>query len=275
MAVFQTQKKGYSTPAGLKLETIVDGGSAYDLGVMADGMTWTHTYEAPEIENGNAEDPPLNAKNQSVTISPTAFRTWETEALEQISGGLITRQTVAGTLVAGAEQTLASGSWEETVGYEIDGKNADGSAPTINSVTGSSDGLLTEDVDYSIVKVSGGWAISLFGAGVTTTAQAVVIDYDYTPAAGSYLFSGSASQELVPFILRARHYTDDLYTLYDYEVVFFKTNLTPGSLALTKAGGLGANTVDEWVAEFTASPDGDLESKKQLFRIYQGDPISA
>jgi hypothetical protein len=275
MATYQTLKTGYSTPAGVRLDVLADGESNYfDLGVMADGLSFTHNYSAPLVENGNAEDPPLDAKDQSVAIAPTGLRTWDTEALAFISGGLITREVTAATPVAGAEDTLVSDTWEKNVAVILDGQNGDGTVQTINSVTGGTDGAFVLGDEYEMVEVQGGWAVMLFGSGVTTTSQDVVVDYDYTPAAGSTLFSGSASQTLVPFILRVRHYTDVAFTLFDYEAKFFKTNLDPGSLVLTKQGSLAANIMDEWNAAFTANPDATLDLGKQLFSIYQGDPIS-
>ena len=276
MGNFQTAKTGYITPSGVELAVLASGESVYfDLGVMADGLSFTHNYAAPDVENGNQTDAPKDAKDQSMTISPSALRTWETEALEKISGGLITRTVIAGTPVAGATQTLTSGTWAKNVVELIEGQNGDGTTPTINSVTGGTDGAYVLGTDYEIIQAQGGWSISLFGAGVTTEAQDVVIDYDYTPAAGSTLTSGSASQVLDPFVLRVRHYTNDAFTLYDYEAKFFKTNLEPGSLVQTKSGSLAANTLDEWNAVFTATPDADLTSGEQLFSIYFGEKFDA
>jgi len=90
--------------------------------------------------------------------------------------------SVAGTPVSGATQTLANGAWKFDEVYELEGQNADGTAPTINSVTGSTDGATS---DYTLVKLgNGNWGIAIkSGGSITTEAQDVVVDYDYTPSA--------------------------------------------------------------------------------------------
>lgn len=107
------------------------------------------------------------------------------DIMKILMGGSIS--DVAGTLVAGATQTLTNGAWVADQFYAITGKNGNGNAPTINSVTGGTDGALTAEVDYAIVKDTHGvWGITIFGTAstnLTTLAQNIVIDYDYTPNA--------------------------------------------------------------------------------------------
>lgn len=104
----------------------------------------------------------------------------------------------AGSLVSGATQTLSSGAYAVNVFYPITNQNGNGGAITINSVTGSVDGALTANDDYDIVLKDGIYGIVIqdvaSGSNITTIAQNIVINYDYTPNA--------TEQLVVPFTFR-------------------------------------------------------------------------
>lgn len=267
----------YSYPYGLRMDILADGEVAFeDVGVLADGVAWTFNSDNTDVENGNATDPPKQAKNMSVSIAPSGFRTWAADIQAKLSGGLITSTTVAGTLVSGEDQTVASGAWEYDTFIELTGQNSDGTQPTINSVEGSIDSTLVEGTDYNVVKAPGGWGIAVIdSATVTTEAQVLTINTDYTPSSGVILKSGTNSTILTYMQVRLRHYTESDFSKYDYEMLFHKVVADAGSMTMTKGGSLSGNTLDEWTLAMTAEVDDSKDDGEQLFTMYQGDPISA
>ena len=94
-----------------------------------------------------------------------------------------TPSDVAGVLVGGASQVLASGDWAYNGANIVENQNGDGSILTINSVTGGTDGLLVVGTDYFVGQdVNGKTIVTIIdSATVTTETQAMTIDYDYTP----------------------------------------------------------------------------------------------
>lgn len=96
-----------------------------------------------------------------------------------------TPNDVAGSIVNNFSQVVASGSWLYNNFIELTHQNGDGTLPNIDSVTGATDGALTLNDDYIVVKnAQGKWGIVIIDSTtVTTQAQNVTIQYDYTPNA--------------------------------------------------------------------------------------------
>lgn len=127
------------------------------------------------------------------------------DLMKIILGG--TNTDVAGSLVSGATQVLSSGSWAVNTYYAIENQNGDGSAITINSVTGATDGALTANDDYDIVQLaSGEYGIVLqdvaSATNLTTVSQNITIDYDYTPNASEQLALTVAFTEAQSLVVR-------------------------------------------------------------------------
>jgi len=124
--------------------------------------------------------------------------------LFKVRGEMDTYSTVAGTPVSGAEQVVVSGDWGYNDFILIENQNHDLSALTINSVTGSEDGLLTEDTDYFVGQdpIGRTGIFIIDSANVTTESQSITIDYDYTPAAKRVLESGGNLIQLTPKVVR-------------------------------------------------------------------------
>lgn len=266
----QTIKEDYSYPDGLRMDISVDSGSTWnDVGVMADGVGWTFNYDLSEVENGNAADPDAQAKNMSVAVAPSAFRSWDVSVLQKLSGGLMSTEAVAGTLVSGADQVVAEGAWSFDTAIYLTGQNSAGTAPTINSVIGSVDGAGAAD-DYDLVLTDGGWyLVPRDGTNFATEAQSLTINTDYTPATGTYLHAGTSSKVLTYYQVRLRHYTDAAFTTFDYEVLFYRVRPDAGGLVLTKSGALSGNDLDEWTLAMTAEIESGNTDGRQLFRIFQ------
>lgn len=111
------------------------------------------------------------------------------DLIELLFGG--NRSDVAGSLVAGATQVLAS-PFVPNVFYPIANQNGNGAPITVNSVTGATDGALTVNDDYHLVLNDDGiYGIVLntvaAGVTITTLSQVITINYDYTPNASESL----------------------------------------------------------------------------------------
>lgn len=106
--------------------------------------------------------------------------------IQKMEDGYMNLTTVPGVLVPAAIQTVLNGAWLEDQFIVLENQNGDGSAVTVNTVTGSADGLLVAGDDYEVISDSTGkFGIVLFlsGAALTTEVQDLTIDYDYTPSA--------------------------------------------------------------------------------------------
>ena len=93
----------------------------------------------------------------------------------------------------GASQVKASGAWEYDVPFELEGQNADGTAPSITSITGSVDGVIATPADYSLVKYNstGKWSVMIIDSvTVTTEVQTMTVLYDYTPSVNTKVTTG-------------------------------------------------------------------------------------
>jgi hypothetical protein len=168
------------------IQYTLDNFSSFTGAGVADTITMTENITPLDGSPDNGPTPRRadGIASQNVT---TTFNMWETSPakIAAMRGGIDVITSTAGTPVAGATQTIASGGWAYDVPVEIDGQNADGTSPTINSVTGGTDGLLVVRTDYVVQKDNSTGKYSLVltdSATITTLAQAMVVDYDYTPA---------------------------------------------------------------------------------------------
>jgi hypothetical protein len=130
--------------------------------------------------------------------------------LNAIRGGIDTYSTVAAAPVAGAEQVIPANAWAYKKFIKIEHQNGDGSAITVNSVTGGTDGALVENTDYYVGQNSiGEYGIYVIdSATVTTTNQILTINYDYTPNASKVLKTGG-KVEIAPKVVRLTNVNED------------------------------------------------------------------
>lgn len=164
--------------------------SLTNIGAIRD-LVFEHRGETLEVEFDNTASLKFFKNGQKGAFT---FQLGEIDLtiLSQLEQGLTSLATTAAALVAGATQTLTSGEWDVNTFYEIENQNGDGSIITINSVTGGTDGALTVNDDYDLVVTGEGkYGIVLQDVAaatlLTTTAQDIVIDYDYTPNASKTL----------------------------------------------------------------------------------------
>lgn len=173
--------------------TLNDGGSYTGLGA-TDSIVFTETLTPLDGEPGNAVKPRRVDGIASQNVVST-FNLWESDPVKiaALRGGIDIVTQTAGGAVAGAEQTIVSGAWAYDIPVEITGQNADGTAPTINSVTGGTDGAIVVRTDYVLQQDNSTkkWSIVITDSTtITTLAQDMVIDYDYTPSAITTVTTG-------------------------------------------------------------------------------------
>lgn len=192
MAVKQTsvQKSRSIRFGSAKFEVSSDDITYVDYGAFRN-VVFREEWDDVKVESDNAGRIKTAIANQIASIEGDLMEINLTN-LNQMRGGIDLFTTQAGTPVAGATQTLLSGAWGYNDPEIVENQNSDLTQLTINSVTGGTDGLLVEDTDYFVgVNVRGETVITIIDSGtVTTEAQAMVIDYDYTPAATKTLKSG-------------------------------------------------------------------------------------
>lgn len=150
-------------------------------------FTVSHSLENEEIVRaGNCGVGELaRLVEKTPTISFTRLDVNNRPVFDKMLG--LDRLNVAGALVSGATQVTTSGAYEFNQFIKITNQNGDGSAITVNSVTGSVDGLLVVDTDYYIGQNElGEYGVFIIdSATVTTMSQEFTIDYDYTPSAST------------------------------------------------------------------------------------------
>jgi hypothetical protein len=177
------QKQGSIRFGSTKLEVGPDFLSLVNLGALR-GMSFNQKVENVVIEFDNTES--IKKFKKGLTASFT-FQLAEMDMTTYsiIDDGLVVLSNTAGVLVAGAEQVLASGGWAYNSPVIIANQNGDGSVIDVNSVTASVNGALVANTDYFVgFDGQGNCVITLVdSATITTLAQTITIDYDYTPNA--------------------------------------------------------------------------------------------
>jgi hypothetical protein len=121
-------------------------------------------------------------------------------SIAALDDGMVNLSAVAAEIVSGAVQLVVDGGWSFEQFIAIAHQNGDKSAIDVNSVTGTTDGLLVVDVDYHIIEANGVYGIVVHNTGsggVTTEDQNISINYDYTPNASKKLtFNDSGTKTL-------------------------------------------------------------------------------
>ena len=138
----------------------------------------------------------VNGKRVQVTFDLAEINLTNMAVLD---AGILNLSTNAGTPVAGASQLVVAGAWAYNTFINIANQNGDGTAITINSVTGATDGVLVSETDYFKGQDETG-AYGIFiknSVTVTTLNQNVTINYDYTPnSSKTVTFSDSGEKTL-------------------------------------------------------------------------------
>jgi len=160
----------------------------------ADALVMTETIAPLDGEPDNAAKPARadGVASQEIVVTGNL---WENDPVKiaALRGGIDVVSQTAGTPVVGASQVQASGAWLFDVPFEIEGQNADGTSPSITSITGSVDGVIATPADYSLIKdaSTGKWSIMVIDSTtVTTEVQTMTVLYDYTPSVNTKVTTG-------------------------------------------------------------------------------------
>jgi hypothetical protein len=253
---------------GYVVEAGADEGSLTTVGGCDGDATGDFAYTVFKYQNAGNQTIINQIKNMVMNLSFTLSEL-NTDSMETLAGGALTKITTAGTPVVGDTQVVASGNWSYDKLIELTGQNASGAQPTINSVTGSVDGALTVNDDYFVAKTkSGKWAIYIVAAGTLTTTevQSITIDTDYTPAASVELHGGSAGTTLSANVIRFAQYDTDGTTILR-SLTIWSSTLGEGGLSFIFGSALndGVNTMPMTLI-------GDIDTNradgKQLFKYF-------
>jgi hypothetical protein len=198
MAVDQTTVQNpKSVIAGsVKMEISLNGGSSFtDLGV---GDAFAYTENVTKLDqtpdNGQTPETLEGISEQTINVSGNLWE-YDLQKLKNLRGGIDNFTSTAAGTISGANQVISSGDWAFDNAILIQGQNADGTAPTVNSLTGSTDGAGAAD-DYDLVKSGDQWfLVPLDGTNFTTESQDLTLDYDYTPSASEKFSSGGLSEQ--------------------------------------------------------------------------------
>jgi len=265
----QSLQDSYIFGEGVALEVSLDEEASWsNMGVFEGGVVATHNYDKVLLEPGNKGKTCTRTKNETVAIAPTPLITWDMENVSKLSGGIYTYTAVAGTPVIGASQTASSGAWGYNDFILIENQNADLAAVSITTVTGGTNGLLVADTDYYVgTNEKGESGIFIIdSATVTTEAQDMVIVYDYTPATGKLITSGTSTVTISRYVARLRHYTDAALTTYDIEMKIYGTESDAGIAFNYK--GLGDDGANNITVALTGNVDTSKTSGAQLFELF-------
>lgn len=205
MAQTTIQKSTAIRKGSVKVQIGDDFSSLVDIGALRNPVI-TSLVGQQNIEFDNVDELKkfVNGKKVQVSFDLAEINL---SRLATLDAGLVTLSTVAGTLVSGASQVIAN-PFVANKFYPITNQNGDGSAITVNSVTGGTDGALTADDDFHVTVDSQGiYGIVLNtvagGTNITTLAQTITIDYDYTPSASKKLTftdSGTKTKKVIRLV---------------------------------------------------------------------------
>ncbi|MFA6315513.1 MAG: hypothetical protein WC648_04065 [Candidatus Paceibacterota bacterium] len=185
-----------------KIDAIRYGSTKVEIGLTLDGlinigairgMKFEHKGENVEIEFDNVDPIKYFKQGDRASFTFTAYET-DLTTLSITDGGSVEITTTAGTLVTGETQTAASGTWDYLQFIELDNQNYSDvvagsyvlTAPFVATVSGSVDGLLTQNDDwYEVLNgAEDKWGVMIKDtSAVTTAGQLLTIVYDYKPLA--------------------------------------------------------------------------------------------
>lgn len=190
-------------PAGCTVSVGDSIGALTDLGVLKGDATIEITYDKVQVKGSKAEVLVDYAKNMKAAASFELYQLYLPN-IQMLLDGLATVTNTAASIVNNHQYVVASGDWAYSQFIPFDEQNGDGSQPTVDSVTGGTDGALVLNTDYFVMKNEQGlWGVYVINSvTVTTEAQTLTIQTDYTPAASKTLKMGDASATMTPKIVQ-------------------------------------------------------------------------
>lgn len=170
--------------------------AAYIESIYGGSFTDVALYQNFAISYANENEQVLESDNCAIkeaarysTLVPSVtvdlFETTNLQLFAEATG--VSLQSVASAPVAPASTTQTSGTWSFSSPFRA-GSPKGATAVSIATVTGSVDGLLVLNVDYTVDTDADGYAtITIIdSATVTTAVQDITYDLGYTPIASTY-----------------------------------------------------------------------------------------
>ena len=276
MGVQTTKTANIYFPDGAKV-SVQPGqtGAFIDVGAISGSVTAGLNWDENELESANAGKLEKQIKNMTMAGDFTLWNL-DPEGIVAMGAGIFEQVDVAGSAETDiADQEIAT-AWTDKASIPFvvigDGAGNTGTVyrldaePTLASVTGSVDGALTENDDYTIIPDSNspsGFSISLNVAGtnLTTTAQTVTIVYTtVTPVASTVVYAGTTTSVLTAYAMRIEH-TDDSGLIRSLDLYAVDSN--SGGFAFSFKGA-EEDGVDEMPISFTAKLDTSKTDGRQL-----------
>lgn len=275
MPVQTTETTNVYFPDGTKVEISTNDGSSYDdLGAINSTTTATLEYEINRVQTANAGTLKIQARNMRISGGFTLINL-NIDRIADLSGGMLTVTDTAGSpLAAIPDQVIASGATEKAmINLAPETSSSDttkirfSTTPVLTSVTGSVDGALAADDDYTIHPDNNsysGYSISFNTAGTTLTTMTQTFTVDYgtnTPLASSTLTGGESVQILDDYILRFTHTDENSKTRV---LTLYSVDIESGGLQFNYKGA-NEDGVEEMPVTFAAKLDTARTSGEQLF----------
>jgi hypothetical protein len=270
----QTTKKSYITfPDGAKVQ-VNDGTGYFDIGAIQSAVTQTLNYAENQVEGANWGKSDLQVREMSISGGFTLVNL-EPEGIEKLGGGIFERVTTTAAPVATiSNQVIASGAASDNVPYNMifaDSSTAvkyrTTTAPTLTSVTGSTDGALAVDDDYFLVpdgNSPSGYSIMFNIAGgttLTTMAQTItIVIASVTPIDSQVIYAGTSTKVLTAYSMKITH-TDDNSKVRQLEL--FAVNPSSGGFQFNFKGA-NEDGLEEMPLTYNAQLDTTLTDGRQL-----------
>jgi hypothetical protein len=236
-----------------------------DIGAV-NGCTITENLGSTKQESQNVRDT-YAMSAQSATVTMDWFEQMYSAANQILRSDIDNITNIAGALVSGATQTVDSGDWGYDKFVKIENQNGDGSAITVNSVTGGTDGALVLTTDYVVGQNNfDEYGIYLkSGGNITTLSQDLVIDYDYTPTAKQQIDTGGFDGEIPKFQMKI----ENIYAVgKNVTYYIWLCQLTNGrNLEFKKYNEDDTRLVATVEIEAQLDPTRSAANKDQLMRI--------
>lgn len=174
--------------------SLVYGGSLINLG-LADNVSIKFGSTPRDVQPGNGPAPDV-VKGSAAQTAEISADMWElsSQHFEDLTGGLFTKGTVAGTPVAADTDEHAANSTEDGAFTQFRNQQYDESTPTAISIADTANSYVL-DVDYRIVKIGTIWGIIWIAGSVYDPTLVITVTYSYTPSSEDYVTVGGTSNQ--------------------------------------------------------------------------------
>ncbi len=265
------QNKNNVLHGACMLEVSSDGISWVNCGALNE-VKFTENLQVSKIETDNVSDD-YAVTDQTSTIEAVQLELFDEDVRAIIRSSIDTVVDVAGVLVEDYLDVTASGDWAYSKFIPFGKENASGLAPTINSIAGGTDGPLVLNTDYFVMKDGTDWGYYVIdSATVTTEAQTMTVDMDYTPVASRTIHSGGMGT-LPEFWVRLTNEDPNVGSGRLVKWTFYRCQLGKGyEIAYKKYND--EDDRDGNPIMFNALLDSDRTAGQQLYFITNDEPAA-